>query len=93
MTLKENIIPILISLVTGIITFILVFMLTLYLACLISPAVFIDNETGKEFQVMPIGQTIIALFFATVASVITIVFMLKYLYKYNRQKMSKRRIK
>jgi uncharacterized membrane protein YeaQ/YmgE (transglycosylase-associated protein family) len=85
LTFRENIFQILTAIVSAVISFFIVFMLTLYIACLISPAVYIDNETGKELSVMPIGQTIIALIFATIGGVLVIIFMFKYL----RKKVSK----
>jgi uncharacterized membrane protein len=81
LTFRENIFPILTAVVSAIISFFIAFMLTLYIACLISPAVFIDNETGKELSVMPIGQTIIALIVATIVGILTIIFTFKYLQK------------
>lgn len=81
MTFRENIFPILTAVTLAIISFLIVFMLTLYIACLISPAIYIDEESGEKFSIMPIGQTIIAIISATTFSILTLILSLKYFRK------------
>lgn len=81
MTIKKQILPFFIAFTISFLSFVVLFFAILYIACLISPGVFIDPETGKEHAVMIIGQTIISLIVAAVISIIIFILSFKYFRK------------
>ena len=74
---KINTIHYLIAVVSAVATFIIIGVLSYFVACYFAPPVIIDPITGQAHGLMPIGQSIIAILVATIASIITLLIVLK----------------
>jgi len=81
MIIKKQTIPIFKALAISFLSFVILFFAILYIACIISPSIFIDPETGNEHGVMIIGQTITSLVVAAVISIIIFILSFKYFRK------------
>jgi hypothetical protein len=82
---QTNIISYLIAVVSAVVTFIVVGMLSYFTACYFAPPVVIDTITGQVHGLMPIGQSIIAILVATIASIITLLLVLNYFRKQRKK--------
>jgi hypothetical protein len=78
---RKNIISYLIAGVSAIATLIVVGVLSYFITCYFAPPLIIDPVTGEVHGLMPIGQSIIAIIFATIASIITLILVLKHFRK------------
>ena len=55
----------------------LFYVITYNVAYYISPPEFLDNETGRIYRVMPIGQVAIALLFAGISFIVSFILLYK----------------
>ncbi len=85
MKTPKNIISYLITILSAIAVFVVVAMLCYFIACYFAPSVFIENKTGQVHGLMPIGQSIIAITSGTIASIITLLLLVKYFRKQRRK--------
>lgn len=76
---QTNIISYLIAVVSAIATFIVVGVLSYFIACYFAPPMITDPTTGLVHGLMPIGQSMIAIVFATIGSIISFIRAVKYL--------------
>ena len=82
---RKKIISYLIAVVSAVATFIVVGVLSYFIACYFAPPLIIDPITKQAHGLMPIGQSIIANIFGTIASTITLLLLVKYFRKQRRK--------
>lgn len=78
--MRNKVVLILVSLLISIAVFILSFFIIYNVACAISPP-YIEEDNGEKHALMPIGQAMIGILLASVATIVTLIVCYKKLIK------------